>query len=158
MLVVLAATAAFIVADDVQAQWSADLAAQPLSRRPKLEARYVDATRQALLVQGDAYEATLYLDGGRAGTAEIRVPLERTRTRRRLWGSDLVSFVAEGDTPGLRFRSARSPSRVNIYRRGPYYIEVHWLDVMMEGDTGAFPAKGEVVLYCYPDKLNVELI
>ena len=50
------------------------------------------------------------------------------------------------------------PSRINLYRRGPYFCEVHWLDIRLataEGDTAAL--NGDLALYCYPEKMLAEI-
>ncbi|MDQ1256379.1 MAG: hypothetical protein QG656_975, partial [Candidatus Hydrogenedentes bacterium] len=44
--------------------------------------------------------------------------------------------------------------RINLYRRGPYFCEVHWFDVRVADERGkAAPLKGDLALYCYPDKI-----
>ncbi|MEA3226853.1 MAG: hypothetical protein U9Q07_12960, partial [Planctomycetota bacterium] len=49
---------------------------------------------------------------------------------------------------------SRSKSRINLYRRGPYFCEVHWLDITLASESGkTMPLKGDLALYCYPHKI-----
>jgi hypothetical protein len=146
-------------ADEV---WATDFAAQPVGARPRLEARYVDATRQAAEILGERYEIALRLAGEGAGQATVSerdgsALREAARISLEVETADHASRQAGGKA----FSSLRAgtPSRINIYRRGPYYIELHWLDVACAADAGEdFPAKGEVVFYCYPEKVHVQAI
>jgi len=145
MLTLLACPAGAATSD----AWSADFAAQRPSAAQRLECRYVDASRQAALLLGDNYEVTLHL----ADAEKQRADLAQQSQVGRLW--------LEAESGGVVYSSLRAAekSRINLYRRGPYYIEVHWLDVQCVSEAGVpFPAKGEVVFYAYPDRLLVQAI
>jgi hypothetical protein len=134
--------------------WAADFAAQKPSAALRLECRYTDASRVAAEVLGDTYELLLHLADADKGRAQLlnAVPAGRTGLR-----SELHLEVESG---GVVYSSlhAAGNSRINLYRRGPYYIEVHWLDVMCATEAGeTFPAQGEVVFFAYPDRLLAQV-
>lgn len=137
--------------------WDQDFKYQPLSSRPRLEAKYADATRSALEVTGQNYSITINLakPGGHKALCYLYNELMRSKPAPNAISLEMV------DSSGVTFTSTNSKkkSRINIYRRGPYYIEVHWLDVEL-ADSNASPApiRGEVVFYCYPEKVHVGAI
>jgi hypothetical protein len=48
---------------------------------------------------------------------------------------------------------------VNLYRRGPYYNEIHWLDVTWTNDQGViFPARGEIIFYSYAESCRIGIV
>jgi hypothetical protein len=135
--------------------WAADFAAQRPSERLRLECRYVDVGRTQAEVLAEDYHLVLHLAD--EGKSRARVLKSRAAGRPGLIGD----LHLEVDSGGEVFSSlqATGNSRINLYRRGPYYIEVHWFDVQCVAESGAvFPAKGEVALYCYSDQLLVQAI
>ena len=122
--------------------WKKDFGHQPVEARPKLEVRYTDGSRTAFEVIADAYHLV----------GQLRRPhcLRDAET-----GKEWLSLVAV-DQDGTEYSSryAEPDSRINLYRRGPYLCEVHWLDVQVADAQGSLaPLKGDLALYCYPDKI-----
>ncbi len=108
---------------------------------PALDVRYVNASRSAFEVVADGY--------GLVG--ELRKP-------HRLVDAETgeVWLTLEVETADATYSTAYAdaPSRINVYRRGPYFCEVHWLDLRVATPDGEVaPLKGDLALYCYPDKL-----
>lgn len=142
--------------DPVAAAWAEDFRAQPLSRRPKIEARYVDAGRSALEVVTQDYRLALDFKGARG--SRIR-SLSAPGVGDMLTGDGAYLSLTIADGTACTSLNARQPSRVNIYRRGPYTIETHWLDVPLADAGGkALPIKGEVVFTSYPEKVHISVI
>ena len=137
--------------------WKTDFRHQPLSARPRIEARYASATRTGLDIVAQDYQISLDLKS-KSGQ-RIRTLLHPLR------GSDVLTDgggylrLTGADGRVYSSLSSKTPSRVNIYRRGPYYIETHWLDVTLTDSKGEVaPIKGEVVFYSYPEKTHVGVI
>jgi len=157
--VILCSIASHCHSADQISPWANDIKHQLLSQRPSIEARYTDATRTALVVEAQDYKMTIDL----AKPGGHRVSSFKVNT-----GGKFVEATADNglyleltDADGSAYSSlnATSKSRINSYRRGPYYIEVHWLDVELSDKTGkSVPIKGEVVFYCYPEKVHVGVI
>lgn len=132
--------------------WQADFARQPVAVRPRLETRYVTSARTSAEVLAQTYQlrlefgspaghrATLHAaDGGRSGEMWLEV--------RTADGTAYSSLLA------------KDPSRINLYRRGPYYHEVHWFDVSCVNDRGGkLPVRGEMVFHCYPEKVHAQAL
>jgi len=139
--------------------WKNDFRRQPLAMRPKIEARYVDARRAGFDIDAERYRVLLDLkssSGHKIRKLEVGQSLGDANV---LTGDG--AFVELTDASGRTYSSlrAKSASRVNIYRRGPYYIETHWLDVeLADADGNPAPLKGELVFYSYPEKTHVALI
>jgi len=56
-------------------------------------------------------------------------------------------------------RNYKGDSRINLYRRGPYFCEVHWFDIQpTSADGEVAPLKGDLTLYCYPEKVLAEIV
>ena len=155
----LAAKAGQCQDDRMLAVWRRDFGQQALAARPKIEARYADATRTGFEIIAQDYRIGIDLAAdtgqrirsissrGRSGSAEV------------LAGSG--GYLQLVDASGNIYSSLNSkkPSRVNIYRRGPYYIETHWLDVLLTDENGIeVPVKGEVIFYSYPEKTHVGVV
>ena len=136
------------------ADWTRDFAAQPVAARPRLEARYTDASRTAFVIEAERYRLTFDLHSKRGqGLREIMVGGRNLVGDGGAW----VEAVAGGKT--YSSRRSLEPSRVNLYRRGPYYTEVHWLDMALSAGPGdALPIKGEVVFHCYPEKVHLSVL
>lgn len=152
MNTLLLATTGLLCTAALAADWTADFAAQPLGKRPQLETRYLDPARTWAETRGETYVLTMRFVGESGHLATVTAdPWEEPMD---LW------VEVETDDGGLyTSRGATAPSRINLYRRGPYYHEVHWFDVQCVSAAGeALPAKGEVVFHCYPEKLHVAVI
>jgi len=122
--------------------WQTDFERQPVNARPKLEVRYTDGQRTAFEIEAASYHVI----------GELRKP---HRLRDASTGKEWLSLVVE-DADGKVYTTKRNgkPSRINLYRRGPYYCEVHWLDLRVGDEKDKLaPLKGDLALYCYPNKV-----
>lgn len=139
--------------------WRTDFKHQPLPARPSLEARYKDAARAQFVIDAQNYRAQIDL----SGTTGQRIRSFKVNSYKRSDEilADRGVYLSLVDAAGRVYSTlnAREASRVNIYRRGPYYIETHWLDVQLCDLQGKpAPVKGEVVFYSYPEKTHVGVI
>jgi hypothetical protein len=144
---------------EAQMQWKDDFKRQPLASRPKIEARYSRAARDRAEIEAQNYVIALDLK------AESGQRMREFKPMPSLGSVNLLksngAYLRLTDSAGDVFTSlnTKTPSRINIYRRGPYYIETHWLDVQLTNDRGdVAPVKGEVVFYSYPEKTHVGVI
>lgn len=143
----------------MMAVWKTDIKNQVLANRPRIEARYADATRASLDIDAQNYRMLLDLtgpEGQRVRSLAVNGPRGPENVL-----SGKGAYLQLTDLNGTVYSTlhARQPSRINIYRRGPYYIETHWLDVTLADSEGnAAPIKGEVVFYSYPEKTHVGVI
>ena len=126
-----------------QADWKNDFKYQELSKRPDLEVRYQNGDRDAFEIVAADYHLT----------GDLVPPnlLYDTNT------SNPVLWFEMTNDQGTLFstRLTKTKSRINLYRRGPYYNEIHWFDIRFadqKGDT--LPIRVEVVLYCFPEKVK----
>lgn len=131
---------------NLYADWALDFEQQNPINRPTLESRYASSERDSFHIEASLYSITFALKqpGGHRidsveqyGNAVIENGcFELTDSEGGTWNTQL----------------AETPSRVNLYRRGPYYHEIHWLDVAWQNDQGStLPVKGEIIFYCYPE-------
>ncbi len=127
--------------------WAAGFAQQPMPDRPALEVRYVDATRTAFEILAEDY----HLEGA------LRAPhLLTDATTGDLW---LSIRVEDADGNVYTTENTEEASRINLYRRGPYYHEVRWFDVQVSDAEGNLaPLRGDLALYCYPEKILASII
>lgn len=139
--------------------WKTDFRYQLLAARPKIEARYTDATRKALDISAENWRAIIDLQS-KAGQRVRKLDVGVASA-----ASDMLkhggAYLQLTDADGRVYSSlnSKTASRINIYRRGPYYIETHWLDVTLTDSRGEVaPIKGEVVFYSYPEKTHVGVI
>jgi hypothetical protein len=122
--------------------WQEDFFYQSLANRPSLEVAYTDASRTAFEIKASEYQLV----------GQLRAPhllVDKNDSKPWLW------FEME-DADGVRYSTKNNPknTRINLYRRGPYYCEIHWLDVQLTSETGqTAPLKGDVTLFCYPEKI-----
>jgi len=156
-LVVAAASAC--ASGEPMDSWKTDFKHQPPSSRPRIEACYTDATRTGFTIEAQNHRiaADLRSDSGQ----RIRGLAIRGRRGFEELLSGKGAYLELVEAGGVRYSSLDSPqpSRINIYRRGPYYIETHWLDVQLVDAGGrAAPIKGEVVFYSYPEKTHIGVI
>ncbi|MBE0655179.1 MAG: hypothetical protein IH594_15365 [Bacteroidales bacterium] len=125
--------------------WSEDFNYQKISSRPELEVCYTDSSRESFIVSAEEYELT-----GLLKKPHLLIDKDDNKL---LW------FEMEGPD-GTLYSSVNSgePSRINLYRRGPYFCEVHWFDFQLATEEGiAAPLKGDLTLYCYPEKMLAEI-
>lgn len=135
--------------------WKTDFKHQPLSARPTIEARYADATRTGLHIEAEDYRVTMDLHS-KTGQRIRALSVDRSEVLNG-GGSYLRLTAADGKV--YSSLKSKTPSRVNIYRRGPYYIETHWLDVALTNSKGEVaPIKGEVIFYSYPEKTHIGVV
>ncbi|MHB0960378.1 MAG: hypothetical protein ACYC0X_08830 [Pirellulaceae bacterium] len=122
--------------------WEEDFRSQPASARPALEVCYTSAAREAFEIS--AQDFTL--------VGQLRAPHQLVdRDTNRPW---LALSVTGADGVHYDTLSVPQPSRINLYRRGPYYCEIHWLDLQVCDASGSLaPLRGDLALYCYPEKL-----
>lgn len=156
MLLILAATCR---AEELAMQWKRDFECQPVGTRPQIEARYVDARRAGFDIDAERYRVIVDLKSN-AGQRIRRLEVGRASANTNILTGD-GAFAEVSDASGKVYSSLRSKkaSRVNIYRRGPYYIETHWLDLELADSEGnAAPIKGEVVFYSYPEKTHMAVV
>ena len=123
--------------------WGKGFEHQPVDKRPALDVRYTDGTRSAFEIAAETYRLIGELRSPhRLIDAETREPW--------LW----LETASAGDGSVYSSLRAEPPSRINLYRRGPYFCEVHWLDIQLADEQANLaPLKGDLALYCYPDKL-----
>jgi hypothetical protein len=122
--------------------WANDFELQPLENRPELEVRYTDASREAFEILARQYHVI----------GQLRRPHLLHDARSEEPWLELSATDTDGGVYSGQF--SRSRSRINLYRRGPYFCEVHWLDITLANETGrTMPLKGDLALYCYPDKM-----
>ena len=134
--------ASFVAAGQSVHPWGNDFRLQPIEQRPGLEVRYTNAEREAFEILAREYHVA----------GQLRKPhLMRDARSDELW---LKLSMTDGAGEVYTGEFSASRSRINLYRRGPYFCEVHWLDITLAGESGeAMPLKGDLTLYCYPDKL-----
>ena len=127
-------------------QWEEDFKFQPVPSRPSLEVNYTDSSRTAFRILAEEYQLTGQLE-------KPHLLLDGQTGEPWLW------MEMEDDAGHVySTRHSEGPSRINLYRRGPYFCEIHWLDIGLataEGDTAAL--KGDLALYCYAEKILAEI-
>lgn len=145
--------------EDIKMAWKNDLKRQPVESRARIEARYIDARRVGFDIDAEKYRLMFDLRAD-SGQKVHKFTVSGPSGMADLLNGDGI-FLQVTDSTGTVYTSLRtkSASRVNIYRRGPYYIETHWLDVSLTNSKGeTAPIKGEVVFYSYPEKTHVGVI
>lgn len=124
------------------ADWTDDFQRQPIPDRPSLEVRYTDSSREAFEVVAETYHVR----------GSLRAPPSLVEAGS---GASWLGLCVV-DSEGHRYETSRhrGPTRINLYRRGPWYCEVHWLDVGLADAAGrAAPLRGDLTLRCFPDRL-----
>lgn len=126
-----------------QADWKNDFKYQELNKRPDLEVRYENGDRDAFeIVAADYHLTGNLLPPNLLYETNTSIPwlwFEMTDQQGKLYST----------------KNSKTKSRINLYRRGPYFCEIHWVDVRFadqKGDT--LPLRAEVVLYCFPEKVK----
>lgn len=126
-------------------QWAEDFKYQPISMRPGLEVNYTDSSRTAFNVLAQDYRLV----------GQLQKPhlLIDDQNKEWLW---MEMKNAEGKVFSTRYSNEKS--RINLYRRGPYYCEIHWFDLQLAAeDSTLLPLKGDLALYAYPEKILAEI-
>jgi hypothetical protein len=139
-----------IYANDI---WQNDFIAQQPEQRPHLEARYTSAKREGFLIEAEHYQIELDLSrSNRHAIRSIKNPHQEVLT------SGILTIT---DDKGVQWNTNQvtTKSRVNLYRRGPYYNEIHWLDLEFSNNKkNTLPVKGEVVFHSYPEFCRVSIL
>lgn len=126
-------------------QWAEDFKYQPVSQRPALEVNYTDSSRTAFNILAEDYKLV----------GQLRKPHLLTDQEGKEWLSMNITNV-NGDTFSTKLSNEKS--RINLYRRGPYFCEIHWFDIQLENEKGEqLPLKGDLALYSYAEKLLAEI-
>ena len=126
-------------------QWAEDFKYQPVSMRPGLEVNYTDSSRTAFNVLAHDYRLV----------GQLQKPhlLMDDQNKEWLW---MEMKNAEGKVFSTRYSNEKS--RINLYRRGPYFCEIHWFDLQLAAEDGTLlPLKGDLALYAYPEKILAEI-
>ena len=148
LLLVVFAVSTFPVSSPGQPwaeNWREDFWHQPIARRPALEVNYTDATRTAFNVLAEAYRLR----------GELTAPHRLVHHDGTPW---LWFELKDADGTVYSTQHSKRPSRINLYRRGPYFCEVHWFDLQPAMEDGTLaPVKGDVALFCYPEKILAEV-
>lgn len=136
----------FSVAVGQAPDWNNDFAYQPLGERPHLEVRYTDASREAYTIQANEYQLI----------GELQAP---HRLLEDETGKVWLQIEAEDEQNTIySTQFTVDASRINLYRRGPYYCEVHWLDLQLTSRDGRkLPVRGDLTLFAYPEKILAEI-
>ncbi len=124
------------------ALWHDDFRYQPVASRPALEVAYTDSSRTAFEITAQDYHLIGQLH-------QPHLLINKNDEKPWLW-------LEMKDVKGTQYssRNYTGKTRINLYRRGPYYCEIHWLDVHVASEQGDIASlKGDLVLYCYPEKL-----
>jgi hypothetical protein len=99
----------------------------------------------------------------------VSVALDHPRVTALRLGNEAAPNLLEGDGIGFEARSragtiyssaqASKPARLNIWRHGPYYHEVHVLDTPLTSAEGRdLPGTAEWIFHCYPEKFHLQAI
>ena len=126
-----------------QADWKNDFKYQELNKRPDLEVRYENGDRDAFeIVAADYHLTGNLLPPNLLYETNTSVPwlwFEMTDQQGKLYST----------------KNSKTKTRINLYRRGPYFCEIHWVDVRFSDQKGdTLPLRAEVVLYCFPEKIK----
>jgi hypothetical protein len=125
--------------------WKNDFKNQQLSVRPALEVNYTDSSRTAFQILAEKYLAT----------GQLKAPHLLTGDKSEPW---LWMEVENEKGVVYSTKYSEEPSRISLYRRGPYFCEVHWFDLQPVTEDGEIaPLKGDLTLYCYPEKMLAEI-
>ena len=147
------------LADDAASAWKKDFQYQIPANRPKIEARYTDALRNSFDIDAEKYKLLLDLKSDTGQRVRNLFIISSKGAVNILNGNGIYLQLTDSNDNLYSSLNSREASRINIYRRGPYYIETHWLDVSLADSQGKIvPVKGEVVFYSYPEKTHIGVI
>ena len=126
-----------------QADWKNDFKFQQLKNRPDLEVRYSNGDRDAFEIVAADYQLT-------GNLLPPNLLYESNTSVPWLW---FEMTDQKGDLYSTK--NSKTKSRINLYRRGPYFCEIHWLDIRFANQKGdTLPLRAEIVLYCFPEKVK----
>ena len=129
-----------------QDAWQEDFRHQPLAVRPRIEVAYDGFKRDKFRIDAQDYRLI----------GELNAPhrlVEERNGNPWLW-------MEVTDEQGKRYStlSFQKESRINLYRRGAYYCEIHWFDLMpVAADNTASNLVADLALFCYPEKILAEV-
>jgi hypothetical protein len=145
--------------EEASMAWKNDFKHQPVTARPRIEARYSDARRVGLDIDAEKYRLLLDLKADTGQRVRKLAVTGQSGAVDLLNGDGVHLQVTNSAGQTYTSLNTKTPSRVNIYRRGPYYIETHWLDVeLTDSESKLAPIKAEVIFYSYPEKTHVGVI
>lgn len=127
--------------------WLEDFKYQPISMRPALEVNYTDSSRTAFHIIAEEYDLI----------GELATPhLLKDSQSGDPW---LWMEMEDGEGNVYSTQLSERDSRINLYRRGTYFCEVHWFDLGLATKEGEVaPLRGDLALYCYPEKILAEIV
>lgn len=127
--------------------WADDFKHQPIVRRPALEVTYTDSSRTAFQILAENYQLT----------GQLRTPHRLVSQKDGMpW-----LWIEIKDEKGNIYstQNFKDESRINLYRRGPYYSEIHWFDIEPTTIDGKkAPIVADITLYCYPEKILFDVV
>lgn len=126
--------------------WAMDFTREQPSERDPLEARYTGPDRVALELVAADYRAI----------QQLRPPLALVDA---VTGAPVLR-VEVMDADGKVWRSVHSPekARINLYRRGPYFNEIHVFDLTVaDAEGNVAPLLGDLAYYATPRALHASI-
>jgi hypothetical protein len=114
-----------------------------------INAHYSDRSRTNLVIEGTCYTINVFVP--QAKITSVKAGNRQIAELGYLW----VKFG------GKVYRTDRSDehARLNIWRHGPYYYEIHIMNCRLVSEDGTkFPGFGEMVFYSYPEKCHVQAV
>ncbi len=112
----------------------------------RVDFRSLDRSMQHLAVEATDYRLEI--------TREPAALVALTADKQTLQLTQNLSVRANG-----KRYTQRGPARLNVWRNGVYYYEVHLLDVKLATDAGEeLPAEAELALYCLPDRVGMLML
>lgn len=129
--------------------------AAPVAAVSFVDVHFDNAERSQFTIVASGYSVTVALDHPRVTALRL--------------GDEAAPNLLEGDGIALEARSragtvyssaqASKPARLNIWRHGPYYHEVHVLDAPLTSRAGRdLPGKMEWIFHCYPEKFHLQAV
>ena len=115
--------------------WMEDFKYQPVSMRPALEVNYTDSSRTAFHIIAEEYDLI----------GDLVTPhLLRDSESGDPW---LWMELDDGEGNIYSTKLSGGNSRINLYRRGTYFCEVHWFDLGLATEGGRVaPLRGDLAL------------
>ena len=135
------------------ADWQRDFEWQQPQKRPHLEARYASSLRDGFSINAERYAINIELkNANRHAVSQLNVA-------GRVLLQNGIFEIQDSDGNIWSSAFASKPSRINLYRRGPYYNEIHWMDVAFcNSDGTALPVRGEIVFYSYAESCRIGVV
>lgn len=129
-----------------------------LSKQRPLAVQYTNHRRDAFSILAENYRLDFRLETPEIGLRAIDHP------------TGLGSSLLDGRRPSVSVlltsprgtpydtSRAKTPARINIFRHGPHYYDVHIFDLVPTSPSGdPLPVRGELVWHAYPDRLFLEV-